>query len=129
MALYKHQLECALRDSEHKFRSIFTYSSDGITLIDHTGAIIEWNESAEHITGLTREEVLTRPLWDVLFQLTPPKAARPTHMSGPKVYTFVFSAKAARHGWGSYTRPKSSARMECAGPFKAELSRLGPNRV
>jgi diguanylate cyclase (GGDEF)-like protein/PAS domain S-box-containing protein len=77
MALYKHRLERQLRDSERKFRSIFTHASDGIVLMDHAGAVIEWNQSAEHITGLTRAEVVGCPICDVLFHLMPAERRLP----------------------------------------------------
>ena len=63
------QIDEALRESEQKFRSIVENSEDGISLIDDSGKIVEWNDSQEYITGLKREEVLGKFAWDVEFQL------------------------------------------------------------
>jgi PAS domain S-box-containing protein len=63
--------EQALRESEHKLRSIVEQSGDGIVLTDEQGSIFEWNRGQEQISGLERSEVLGKPLWDVQFQLAP----------------------------------------------------------
>ena len=60
-----------LRESEHRLRNILQYSPDGIVLADENGLIVEWNPGAEELTGLGREDVLGRPLWDVQTQLAP----------------------------------------------------------
>ena len=57
--------EESLHESESKFRSVVEQSSEGIVLIDPDGRIIDWNHSQEDITGLTREYVLGRYVWDV----------------------------------------------------------------
>ena len=62
------QTEKVLGESEHKFRSVVERSGDGIVLADEQGAIVEWNQAQEEITGLTRAEAVGRPVWDVLFQ-------------------------------------------------------------
>ncbi len=64
-------IESTLRESERQFRSVIEQSYDGIRVIDEQGIIRIWNQAAEQITGLKREEVLGRPFWDVQFQLTP----------------------------------------------------------
>jgi len=61
--------EEALKQSERRFRGIVVNSEDGISLIDEEGGIIEWNSAQEKITGLSPEEVLGRPIWDVQFQM------------------------------------------------------------
>lgn len=66
----KHKEE-ALRESEERFRSVVEQSQDGITLISGTGEIIEWNHAQERITGLSRDRVIGRPIWDVFFQMMP----------------------------------------------------------
>jgi PAS domain S-box-containing protein len=55
--------------SEEKFRNIIEQSYDGFALFDEKGRITEWNPAQEHITGLKREDVLGRFMWDVTFQL------------------------------------------------------------
>jgi len=71
------QTEKALRESEQKFRRIVEQSNDGIVLTDERGAIIEWNEGQERITGLKRDEVSGRPLWDAQFQVSSEKKNEP----------------------------------------------------
>ncbi len=61
----------ALLESEQKLRRIVEQSNDGLVLTDEEGMIIEWNAGQERITGLRREEVLGRPLWEVQFQVAP----------------------------------------------------------
>ena len=61
--------EDALRESEGKLRSIVEQSGDGVVLADEEGTIIEWNRGQERIIGLSRAEVLGRPLWDVMAHL------------------------------------------------------------
>lgn len=66
----KH-MEVQLRASEQKFRSFFEQSLDGIFLIDAEGIIIEWNHSAEIISGLMHDEVIGKTIWDIEFLLLP----------------------------------------------------------
>lgn len=55
--------------SEEKFRNIIEQSYDGFALFDEKGRITEWNPAQENITGLKREDVIGRFMWDVTFQL------------------------------------------------------------
>jgi PAS domain S-box-containing protein len=59
-----------IKESEEKFRSIVEQSSDGITLLNERGTVIEWNQANEKISGLKREYVLGKPFWDIQFQNT-----------------------------------------------------------
>lgn len=68
-ALEQERIQEALRQSEHKFRSIVELSPDGIQLIDEEGIVIEWNHGTECITGLHQDDVLGKPSWDVFCQL------------------------------------------------------------
>jgi PAS domain S-box-containing protein len=65
----RNRMEAALRSSEEKFRSIVEQSADGIALTDERGIVIEWNRSAEQITGIHRKEALGQPLWDVQYKV------------------------------------------------------------
>ncbi len=67
-----------LRQSEQRLRSFIDHSTDGIALIDETGRVVEWNQSEERFTGLKRQEVLGRPIWDVLHQILPKKERSPS---------------------------------------------------
>lgn len=69
----RKQAEIALREGEHRFRSFFEQSSDGIILTDEEGYVIEWNAGAEAISGLKSIDVLGKPVWDVQLVLIPPE--------------------------------------------------------
>ncbi|MCB9136614.1 MAG: diguanylate cyclase [Anaerolineales bacterium] len=71
MALYKHQAEKELIESEQKFHQVIDHASDGIALIDHQGHIIEWNAALEQITGLKNSDVIGCPIWEITFQMSP----------------------------------------------------------
>jgi PAS domain S-box-containing protein len=58
-------------DSEEIFRSIVEQSIDGIMIVNESSVIIEWNHSMERITGLKRNNVINRLVWDVLYSITP----------------------------------------------------------
>jgi PAS domain S-box-containing protein/putative nucleotidyltransferase with HDIG domain len=68
----RKQAEEKLRESEQKLRRVIEESTDGILLTDEEGRIIEWNTGQEHISGLKREKVLGRSLWDVRFDVAFP---------------------------------------------------------
>jgi len=69
VALIRHRAENALRENERKFRSFVEQSSEGILLTDEEGNIIEWNNSAEQITGIKKDELIQRPIWTSRFHL------------------------------------------------------------
>lgn len=85
-------------EAEEKLRSIAEKSSDGISLVDEHGMIIEWNRGKEEITGLTRGQVLGKPIWEVMFQLAPEENRTPTELERLKVgiTTFLSTGQA---GW------------------------------
>ncbi|MFZ5919893.1 MAG: GAF domain-containing protein [Chloroflexota bacterium] len=73
----RKQAEKELRESEAKFRNIVEQSVDGIVLTDEEGYVIEWNKGEEQITGLSREEVLEQPLWEVQMRAAPTESRTP----------------------------------------------------
>jgi PAS domain S-box-containing protein len=77
IALYKHEMEKKLRVSENRFRSVIENASEGIALLDNHGNIIEWNPAIETITGLKSADVLDRPVWEAVFQITPRSVQSP----------------------------------------------------
>lgn len=66
------EMEQARIESETKFREIIDQINDAITVFDQKGQIIIWNNGAERICGVKREDVLSRDIIDVQLQLTPP---------------------------------------------------------
>ena len=64
-----------LRDSEAKFKAVINGALDAIVTIDETGHLIEFNPAAERIFGYTREQVIGRPLANVII----PKNQRQAH--------------------------------------------------
>jgi PAS domain S-box-containing protein len=69
--LLRLRTDVALREREELFRSFVRQSRDGIIIIDSQGAIVDWNESEEKITGIPRTQALARPIWEVQYQLVP----------------------------------------------------------
>ncbi|MBK9926991.1 MAG: PAS domain S-box protein [Anaerolineales bacterium] len=69
VSIERKAVENALRESETKFRAIIENLSEGIQLLDEQGLLIEWNPAQEILTGLKRNEVLGKSVWDVQFQL------------------------------------------------------------
>lgn len=78
MALYKHEMDRKVRESEIKFRSVIENSADGIVLADSQGNVTEWNRAAEQISGLDRSAVIGQPLWEVIFRMLPPEHRSPS---------------------------------------------------
>ena len=64
--------EQALQLSEQKYRAFVQQSTAGVALIDETGKIIEWNHAQEAISGVPREAILGRQVWDVQASLGVP---------------------------------------------------------
>ena len=61
MALYKHQFEVRLKESEARFRSLFENSQDVIYISDKTGNFLEINPAGLALFGYEREELLGNP--------------------------------------------------------------------
>jgi len=66
----QRKTELAIKDSEHKIRSIIDQSVDGILLTDEYGTIIEYNKGEESITGIKKEDALGQKVWDILSAIT-----------------------------------------------------------
>ncbi|MCP4133506.1 MAG: PAS domain S-box protein [bacterium] len=58
--------DIALRDSEDKFRTISASAPDAIIIINNSGEITYWNDSAEKIFGYTKEEITGTELSSLL---------------------------------------------------------------
>lgn len=77
VSIQRKNAEDALRENELKFRNLIENLSEGILLLDEHGAIIEWNPAQESISGLKREDVIGKSIWDIQFQLTPENRRTP----------------------------------------------------
>lgn len=69
--------EKSLRKSEKLFRRFVEMSSDGITIVNREGKIVEWNKALENISGLKSESVLGKYIWDVQYSLLPDERRTP----------------------------------------------------
>ncbi len=69
----KKKAAVALEESEEKYRMLIEKNSEGVILYDELGLTVEWNAAQEHISGISRQNALGRPSWDLQFQLLPPE--------------------------------------------------------
>jgi two-component system cell cycle sensor histidine kinase/response regulator CckA len=70
--------EIALRESEMRQRAVFEAAPDALITMDHEGNVIEFNPAAVRILGFSREEVLGKPLADLIV----PPELRDRHRRG-----------------------------------------------
>ena len=68
-----------LRASETKFRSVIAQATEGFSLINEQGLVIEWNHSLEKISGLKASETLGKPICEVMSQRAPLKSSTDEH--------------------------------------------------
>jgi PAS domain S-box-containing protein len=66
-----------LEESENKFRSFIEQSTEGITLIDETGHIVDWNKGMESIYRIKREEIINTLVWEFDYRFMPEKRKSP----------------------------------------------------
>ncbi|MFZ6028154.1 MAG: ATP-binding protein [Chloroflexota bacterium] len=57
--------QAASLQSEQAFQRVVEQLTDGVALLNKRGQIILWNQACEFITGLTREQVIDQPLWQI----------------------------------------------------------------
>jgi PAS domain S-box-containing protein len=61
------QADAALQQSERRYRAVISAMTQGVVIQDRSGEIVECNEAAERILGLSRNEILGRtsvdPRW------------------------------------------------------------------
>lgn len=106
----RKRVEKALRRSEEKFRNIIEESYDGFALFNEEGRIIEWNQAQERITGLKREDVLSRFMWDVTFQLVPEE-----HIT-PELYEIMKDSMTEMSRTGKISKRNMEHEMEIRRP-------------
>jgi PAS domain S-box-containing protein len=68
--------------SEARMRSILESALDAVVTINHDGLIVRWNRSAEEIFGRRREEVLGRPMAELII----PKRFRANHRRAMRAF-------------------------------------------
>ena len=59
--------EEAIRESEARFRSVIENASEGISIIDETGRVTEWNSALEKISGYSFQSVVGKFIWDIQY--------------------------------------------------------------
>ena len=87
----------ALPGSSEPLLSLLKHSPDGIAMVDEGGILIEWNPAQERITGLRREDVVGKPLWDLWPRLLPEESR------GSAVYQHLKEATVAMLRTGDLT--------------------------
>ncbi|HKT33450.1 MAG TPA: response regulator, partial [Nitrospira sp.] len=60
IALFKHQAERRLRESEERYRKLIETAMDSIITFDHAGLILSTNAATEHMFGYRTEEMIGR---------------------------------------------------------------------
>ena len=67
IALYKHNTEQRLRDSEARLQAIFEAAFDGLFVINRQGKFVDVNPAGCALTGYTREELLAADIRLILY--------------------------------------------------------------
>src|SRR5205085_7156628 len=55
-----------IKKSEEKYRSLFEQASDAIMVTDYEGNFLDVNESLCKMFGYTKEEMLTKQIYDLI---------------------------------------------------------------
>ena len=75
LALYKHQAEIRLRDSQEELAAILHTAMDGFFVVDSEGRILEVNEAYCKLIDYSREELLRMAVRDLEADETPAEIA------------------------------------------------------
>ena len=67
------EAELSLREKENQLRGFIEQSLMAVCMTDGNGAVVEWNAAYERLSGMKREEVLGKPLWDVTYRMLQPE--------------------------------------------------------
>ncbi len=65
--------EARMQKSESTIRGIFDHSADGMLLVDKYGIVREWSSGYERISGLSKDTVIGKYLWEVAVMGFPPE--------------------------------------------------------
>jgi PAS domain S-box-containing protein len=81
---------------EMLFKSILTYSIDGIVIADETGTILFWNDSQARILNISEKDTVGQKLWDVQFSVALPgyQTANFYHNLKNSILSFLETGKA-----------------------------------
>ncbi len=66
MAIYKHQLDLQIKQSEARYHTLVEQASDGILQADERGVLIEMNPAGQAMLGYTPEELNTINIHQIL---------------------------------------------------------------
>lgn len=69
----RKKTEQALIQEEDKFRNVIEQATEGISINDIHGRIIEWNNALVEITGITKDQALGKYHWDIEYEMMTPK--------------------------------------------------------
>jgi PAS domain S-box-containing protein len=84
MALYKHNAERRLRESERRYAATLSSIGDAVIATDNEARITFLNPVAEQLTGWTHEEALGLPVGEV-FVVIHDESREPVEVSGHKL--------------------------------------------
>jgi PAS domain S-box-containing protein len=57
LALYKHEFDWKLKESERRYRTLFETMKDAVYMHDMTGKMVDFNPALENMFGYSREEL------------------------------------------------------------------------
>lgn len=66
----RKRVEEAVVESENRLRAFIEGCQESVVIIDEDGRIIEWNEKAEYLTGITKNDAIGAFVWDISVQIT-----------------------------------------------------------
>jgi diguanylate cyclase (GGDEF)-like protein/PAS domain S-box-containing protein len=81
------KVELALHASEEILRAFFSQLTNSVVLVNSKGAVIEWNQASEQMTGLARSEVIGQPYWDVQYRIIGDEFKTPAFYNYLKIET------------------------------------------
>ena len=60
-----------VRESEKRLRSFFDSIAEAVFITDEEGRIVDWNPAAERVFGLSRDQAIGMPSWEMSFGCLP----------------------------------------------------------
>jgi PAS domain S-box-containing protein len=117
----RREAEAAVRESESRKAAILESTLDCIVSMDHRGRIIEWNPAAERTFGYARDDIMGRPVVEIIV----PPALRDQHRRGLARYIATGEARilgqrlvlpALRADGTEFPAELTITRVEASGP-------------